>query len=1443
MAFAGLCLASLLVSAGSAAGRSTSHLDENGPQGMNQEAAVATYGGGDPNVTIAYVEGGINWHLHDAAALASVVTVDRREAPVPCTGATVGTATMVVGGTTEPCSTWYSSALADYDLASTGHVTAADWAQDPRVGDRNGNGVIDPEDLTASFCGAGLAPPPPGNSAPVTVAGFPCAISGWDFYDGQNDPATVDTAYGHANGQMDTIHSECPKCSILPVKAGEEALDRTDDLAKAWLFAADSGARVIVSVTADLGYSTFMANAVDFVHRQGIVTVESSNDFDSTDHQGGMFWPDVLPGNGAVVDAAGTAYTRSDETSWGTHDMFTVDTGGGSTSESTPTTGGLFGLLLSYGNTAHTDGFVPAPLTGDQAIQIMRSTARPVTDTTLSWAGGGGSSDGWNLQYGYGIPDMLAAARVLFTSHLEPPTGLITTPGWYAMVDPTTTASLPVDGTVTAPSGDGFSWTLQAAAGPQPVDGDWFPIGTGTGTGSFNGLLGTLDLSSIPPAFWKASPSVSAPPTGPKDLPTSEQYAVTLRLLVTDTTTSAGAEDRRAINVQHDGTLLPGFPKANGASIESQPALVDLQGTGTMDIVYADADGLVHALDPSSGLELPGWPAHSPPVSVPAAHSGVDPGHQSILDPVAVGDLDHTGALSVVVTSVDGTVSVFDAQGQEEPGWPRTTDTGVTAPAIPRPELPNVRLPVAGASSPPVLADLDGDHRLSIVQSGWDGYLHVWDPAGNVRPGWPVRVVLPAGFTPDPGYLLEADQKLDTPPAVAHFDGIGPPDLVVRSQETEITGGGIEPLPKGYVFAFTAAGAQVPGWPVTQQGLVEYYGSAQEFITEGTDVPVAADVHGTGRDEVAVGPIWTPSSLIDGNGTVEGAYGDLFTAGYSLLTVQNNPSLALDPATLPPETPIPFTSSGSFGRLGPPGSPLVFAQSTVGSATFAGAELETDSGLGINQFMGAWNAQLAPNGAPQTVSGFPAVREGLDFLGQPLFSDVSGGGQVSVVSGGDSNLLDAYTAAGTPAAGFPKFTGGWVTFAPSTGDLLGDGRTDVVAGTREGELFAWSTGGSATANDQWWHAQHDEYNSGNAGTDSRPPGVARNVSWSPGQPTVSFRAPGGDWYDGTVGHYEITYGPDGHTVSLSPSGPAGTTETAGVPVGTTGIRIVALDGAGNVSGPAVVGTPPPGAAGGYLAVGGDGGVFAFGDAGFAGSMAGRPHAPMVGISSTPSRGGYWEVAADGGVFAFGDARFAGSMGGRPLNAPVVGMAPTADGKGYWEVAADGGVFAFGDAGYVGSMGGRPLNAPVVGMAATPDGGGYWLVGSDGGIFAFGDARFAGSMGGRPLNAPVVGMAASEPSRGGSGYWLVGSDGGVFAFGDARYAGSLGGRPLNAPITGIAASEPTSTLTGGGSGYWLVGSDGGVFAFGDAGYAGSMGTPGLRGAASATGISGLPGVPG
>jgi hypothetical protein len=222
----------------------------------------------------------------------------------------------------------------------------------------------------------------------------------------------------------------------------------------------------------------------------------------------------------------------------------------------------------------------------------------------------------------------------------------------------------------------------------------------------------------------------------------------------------------------------------------------------------------------------------------------------------------------------------------------------------------------------------------------------------------------------------------------------------------------------------------------------------------------------------------------------------------------------------------------------------------------------------------------------------------------------------------------------------------------------------------------------------------------------------------------------------------------------------------------------------------------------------------FGDATTAGQVSLAANAQFVGMAVTPDSKGYWLAGADGGVFAYGDAGFFGSAGALPLNQPIVAIAATPDGQGYWLVASDGGVFAYGDAGFYGSMGGRPLNALVNGIASTPDGKGYWLVAGDGGVFAFGDATFYGSA--STPAAPVGTITGIAPAGGGHGYWLVGATGLVLSYGDAENFGSVpndleGG----SYIDGIAATPDSG-------GYWLVGTDGGVFAFGDAPFEGSLG---------------------
>ena len=121
------------------------------------------------------------------------------------------------------------------------------------------------------------------------------------------------------------------------------------------------------------------------------------------------------------------------------------------------------------------------------------------------------------------------------------------------------------------------------------------------------------------------------------------------------------------------------------------------------------------------------------------------------------------------------------------------------------------------------------------------------------------------------------------------------------------------------------------------------------------------------------------------------------------------------------------------------------------------------------------------------------------------------------------------------------------------------------------------------------------------------------------------------------------------------------------------------------------------------------------------------------MAATPDGRGYWLVASDGGIFAFGDAGFYGSMGGHPLNRPIVGM--TSMPERYR--LPDGGLrrrdLRLRDApGSSGRPGTSRSSQPIVGMAGTSDGKGYWMAAADGGdlqlrrrrVLRFGDRLMA-----------------------------------------------------------------------------------------------------------------------
>ena len=215
---------------------------------------------------------------------------------------------------------------------------------------------------------------------------------------------------------------------------------------------------------------------------------------------------------------------------------------------------------------------------------------------------------------------------------------------------------------------------------------------------------------------------------------------------------------------------------------------------------------------------------------------------------------------------------------------------------------------------------------------------------------------------------------------------------------------------------------------------------------------------------------------------------------------------------------------------------------------------------------------------------------------------------------------------------------------------------------------------------------------------------------------------------------------------------------------------------------------------GYWLDASDGGIFAF-NTGFFGSIPGlglNPagsdlpnslNAPIVGMVPSVTGQGYFMVASDGGVFAFGDAKFAGSCPGiGGCSGAAVAVMPDATGNGYWVVTETGNVYTFGDAPYFGAPGQQ--SSAITSAVATPSGRGYYILDGDGQVFAYGDANGrggtpAGSTGG--LNPATAIFDTGD----GGGYWIATALGKVFQLGDAPDEGDMSATHLNGSI--IAAS--------------------------------------------------------
>jgi hypothetical protein len=652
---------------------------------------------------------------------------------------------------------------------------------------------------------------------------------------------------------------------------------------------------------------------------------------------------------------------------------------------------------------------------------------------------------------------------------------------------------------------------------------------------------------------------------------------------VTDASGRLG-EDRRVFQLRHDPSEIGALHKNLGTSLESSPTLADLEGRGGLDVIVGGSDGTVHALRPD-GSEAPGWPVHTSLargvdpnypynyLADPAWKSGAIPlPHEPIVAPLTVGDLFHNGALEVVATGEDGHVYVWDRTGHLLKGFPVGTDPQFQRMPVPPIEADYVRHPSTGSVGGAALGDLQGNGQLDIVMGAWDGHVYAWQPNGKSVPGWPVSTD-PPNPVPKPGpcattvnCIYARDYKIATTPTLVDINGSGRPDVVVAVQDTTFGPNGAPVY--GFVEAYSsegnnhAGGARLPNFPVALPAAEQGYGTAQDFITEGVQTPVAYDSP-SGPQLVANPGLFTSQTINLRTGTMQAE------SPGSIPPDSTNPTLN------PASSLVHFTTTASIGKLGAAGALTAVQASSAATDIVTGVVETPGKGIRVRSAVEAWNPETGSN-----LAAYTQPIQGLAFLSAPALADVSGAGSPDIVLGADSGALQAWDGTtGQPVPGWPKWTGGWSLGTPAVGDLVGNGTNTVVAGLREGWLHAYTTPGLASANHDAWHWHENDRNTGHYGDDTRPPmkpASLRNTAAG----TICWIAPGNDWNVGTAATYDLRAFSrvptpqnfsQGTPIAGAPApAPAGTKQCATITTAEPWIGLRAIDPAGNISYPAVV---------------------------------------------------------------------------------------------------------------------------------------------------------------------------------------------------------------------------------------------------------------------------------
>jgi hypothetical protein len=1023
---------------------------------------------GRPDVVVAVLDSGIRWREADVRHKAALNT---DELPVP------------VG-----CAAPVSMDQLAHDCNGDGVVNVVDFegqvCPGGVVSDANGNanGGLDAQDLIL-LCSDGVDGW--GGDATPSANGYVDDISGWDFFQDDNDPFD-DVDYGHGTGEAEDSTGEAndgagfpgvaPSAMFMPLRVGDSFVALDQEFAQAVVYAVDAGAHLVQEALGTINQTPTGQAAVDYAYARGVPVMASAADEESRHHnypaayEHTIWLNSIRDGDGTIVkEPGGTDYDLLNGcTNYGGRAWVAIS----STSCSSEATGrgsGLAALLVSHGKNLVDEGTIAAwdadrgiPFSAEEVRQLFRAAADDVDrsddlslgidliiGSVLSNPAAGlvfqssrfPTQAGWDQFTGFGRPDALRLLDLAATE-IPPEADLSGGPSWFDVIDPTATPEVPIVGSARAARADGWvDVSVQLGCGVQPETYTEIER-THSSTGFNRDVLATLDPAA-------AAASCGFDPESAAEIDAEpDAHTVTLRMVVLDRDGRVGI-DRRSVAIHSDPGLA--FPvRRLSSSGEASPALADVDRDGQLEVVFATGQGSVHVLR-GDGSELPGFPVWTHPIGVHPSAAWAPAGpvpvpHEAVIAAVAADDLDGDGRIEIVVASTEGRLYVFDDQGALRAGFPVATD-----PDRSRPENRD-RFNDAdpGFFAAPTLADLDGDGPLELLASAADGHLYVWDRDGQPRPGFPVRIADAdrLAIDPDTGKVTplsgsEAKSRLTKlvgSPAVGDLDGDGTPEVLATSNE-EYGGGALFGTDSVLAGILLSGGIDLGGFSVEVSGRM-YAVKADGDAGGGSPFldgwPVAVPLLASQLlPNVATGVPGSPAlARVDGEmrAAIFGSVGAPF-----LFDADGAPSYGVD---------------GS-------GAPVAFAVDFPGGG-FAGAGVPDSVGSPDGPFFGALGSgafgDLDGNGRPEYVAPTGGVRKLIDVAAaaKQTFGDHQ-------ITAWDASTGGLFAPAGYGPT-FPRVMDDMQFLSsPGLADVSGDGWADVVQGSGAYLVRAYTATGEQPA--------------------------------------------------------------------------------------------------------------------------------------------------------------------------------------------------------------------------------------------------------------------------------------------------------------------------------------------------------------------------------------------